>query len=235
VRGQLRISGSRPRSLLASRGLASAFFCDPLVTSRTLEQHLVASAELAGVPAEERAALVGDALARTKLESFRRTKLDKASGLVRRGAHLAAALATGAGTLVLSDPAEDLEQEAALAFVAAVMAAIDDKAYLVFRGRAAGGPRTEDRALVFQGGSLVAEGAPSELAAQKRTYAVRLAGDPAAFLAALAARSFAHEPLGPGYVRLTFPEGEGTHAAFALAEETGVIITELAPIALGFS
>lgn len=231
TRGQLRIRGSRPRSMLERGELATAFFTDLLESPRTVEDHLHASAELAGTPRDARDGHVTEALTRMKLDAFRRTKLDKASGMVRRGAHLAAALATGAGTLVLSDPEEDLDAEAARGFVLTVEKAIADKEHLVFRGKAA--PiGSYDHALVFSGGTLVAAASPQALAVEGRTFFLRLRGDPAAFVDGATARAWKPEPLGPAYLRITLPEDTGTHAAFALAVETNVTITELAPVFL---
>ena len=230
-RGQLRIRGSRPRGLLERGELATAFFTDLLESSRTVEEHLHASAELAGTEKARRDALVLEALTRLKLEAFRKTKLEKASAMVRRGTHLAAALATGAGTLVLSDPEEDLDSEAARGFVLTVEKAIADKEHLVFRGRQMPGPAGSfDHVLVFSGGTLIAEGAPAELALAKRTFFVRLAGDAAAFVEGSAARGWRPESLGPAYLRITLPDDTGTHAAFALAEEAGTCVTELSPV-----
>ncbi len=232
-RGQLRIRGSRPRALLSRGELATAFFTDLLESSRTVLDHLHASADLAGTANAQRDALVADALTRMKLDAFRGTKLEKASAMVRRGTHLAAALATGAGTLVLSDPAEDLDSEAARGFVLTVEKAVADKDHLVFRGKelAAIGSAF-DLALVFSGGTLIAQGAPAELAAATRTFFLRLAGDPAAFLSACTELAWKPEALGPSYLRITLPDETGTHAAFAVAAETGVIITELSPVLL---
>jgi energy-coupling factor transporter ATP-binding protein EcfA2 len=175
---------------------------------------------------------VNDALVRMKLDAFRKTKLEKASAMIRRGTHLAAALATGAGILVLSDPEEDLDAEAARGFVATVTKAIADKEHLVFRGKTAP-VGSYDLALVFSGGTLIAEGTPEELAAATRTFFVRLSGAPAMFVEQATAREWKPEQLGPAYLRITLPEGTGTHAAFALASETEVTITELSPVAVG--
>ena len=230
-RGQLRIRGARPRGLLTRGELATAFFTDPLESSRTVKDHLHASAELAGVEKARRDALVTEALTRMKLEAFAKTKLEKASAMVRRGTHLAAALATGAGTLVLSDPEEDMDSEAARGFVLTVEKAIADKDQLVFRGRHAPMARAAfDLVLVFSGGTLIAQGAPAELALATRTFFVRLSGDAAAFVEASAGRSWQPESLGPSYLRVTLPDDTGTHAVFALAKDAGVCVTELSPV-----
>lgn len=230
-RGQLRIDESRPRSMLQRGELAGVFFTDPLESPRTVADHLHASAELAGVPKDERDALCKNALERTRLDAFRTTKLEKASAMVRRGAHLAAALATGAGTLVMSDPAAELDTEGARTFVLAVNQATADKRTIVFRGRARVGDvgLLGDRVLVFSGGTLLTMGTPAELMAQRRTFFVRLAGDPRPFLGEVSRRTWGVESLGPDYVRMTLPDNVDTSAAFLLAEETGVVITELLP------
>ena len=211
ARGQIRILGSRPRSLLERGELATVFFTDPLESGRTVLDHLHASAELAGASSSRRDGLVNDALARTKLESHRRMKLAKASGLVRRGAHLAAALATGASTLVLSDPVEELEPEAAHTFLAALTEATAGKARITFHGqpgRLAADLAPNDLALVFFGSTLAAQGTARELIAQTRTYAVHLAGDVTAFSKELTERAWDPISLGPGYLRITLPKAK---------------------------
>jgi ABC-type multidrug transport system ATPase subunit len=240
VRGQIRVFGSRPRSALERTEIATVHFGASLESPLSVLDYCRSSAELAGVPKARRDVLAREAIARTKLETFTTMKLAKASLLVRRGALLAGALATGAPTLVLSDPAEGLETDVARGFARTVAQAIDDKSYLMWKGRA----RTNDpsasfadEALVFSGSTVVAQGPPEEIASSTRTFVLRVEGAPdasTALIAALEERGAKIDALGPAAFRLTLPEGTGTRAVFEAADGRDATVTELSPIAAGF-
>jgi ABC-type multidrug transport system ATPase subunit len=240
VRGQIRILGSRPRSALERTEIASVYFGAALESTLTVIDYCRSSAELAGVPAARRDVMARDAMARTKLETFATTKLAKASLLVRRGALLAGALATGAPTLIISDPAEGLETEVARGFSRTVAQAVDDKSYVMWKARA----RTNDpsasfvdEAIVLAGSTVAAQGPPEEIASSTRTFVLRLEGQAeaaTAILETLRERGAKIDTLGPAAFRLTLPEGTGTHAVFEAADGRDALVTELSPIAAGF-
>jgi hypothetical protein len=91
-----------------------------------------------------------------------------------------------------------------------------------------------DDAIVVAGSAVVAQGAPAEIAAAERTYAVRVVGPVEPFVARVAARG-AEVTRAQG-MEVTLALGPLTTTdVLAIAEEMGAVVVELAPIARGLS
>ena len=241
VRGEIRVEGASPRTAVSGGIAACAPLDPPMPPAWTVLQYVTWSARLAGHPKGTARDMAAQALERVHLARVAGTKLGGVAPETRRGTVLAAALATGARTLLLEDPLPGLPSEAARPFARVVARALDDHRAVIFAGRmplesplALGA----DEALVIDGAVVSAQGAPGELAARERTVALRVHGDVAAFARAVDARGGrAQVTTGappPVHVRVEL----GPLAArdlLRIAGECQAVVVELRPLARTFA
>jgi len=190
-RGELRVEGmAAPQAIRA--GIVACAPLDPLLPAEwTVFQYATWSARLAGHERATASALATDALGRMQIEPMNKAKLGAASLAVKRAVVLAAALATGAGTLLVEDPTAGLSGEAAHLLARATVRALDDRLTAMFAARvplesplALGA----DEAIVVDGSQVTVQGAPAEVAAAEGTLALRVQGNVDAFQRAVQAQ-----------------------------------------------
>jgi ABC-2 type transport system ATP-binding protein len=241
VRGALRIEGRLPLEAVRA-GIAAGAPLDPPMPPRwTVRQYVTWSARLAGHPRAVARGLADDATRRMVLGATTRAKLGTAATSVRRATVLAAALATGATTLLIEDPIAGLPADAAPQFARTLVRAVADRRTIFFGGRM----RLEspvalaaDEAIVVFGSHVAAQGAPAEIAAADRAFALRVAGDVRAFAEAVkASGGRLREGIGgtpPSRVSVDLGP-LATRDLLRIAEESKAVVLELRPISLAFA
>jgi ABC-type multidrug transport system ATPase subunit len=240
-RGELLVEGRTPLRAVRDGVVASAPLDPPLPPSWSPLRYVEWSARLAGHRRVAAADLAAEALTRLKLEGTMRVRLAKATPAVRRATVLAAALATGASTLLIEDPVAGLPPETERSFARIVVRALEGRRAVFFAGRVSlESPvaLAADEALVVDGSRVEAQGAPGELAARERAFALRVVGDVRAFVQSLAARGARLlSPLdaaNPG--RLSVELGEfGTRELLGIAASCDAVVLELRPLARAFA
>ncbi len=190
-RGEIRVEGMAPIDAVRARIAAGAALDPPMPPTWTPRRYVEWSARLAGHGRAEARELAAEAIARTKLEPVADARLRLAALATRRATVIAAALATGATTLLLEDPLPGLPAETAPAFARVLARACSDRRTAFFAGRV---PLESpialdaDEAIVLCGSSVAAQGAPAEIAADERSFSLRIVGDVGAFARAVAER-----------------------------------------------
>jgi ABC-type multidrug transport system ATPase subunit len=241
ARGDLFVEGIAPREAICSGRAACAPLDPPLPGTWTVIQYALWSARLAGHERAPALALATDALARLQVTSMAQTKLAAATPAVKRATVLAAALATGATTLLVEDPVLGLPSETGHVLARIAARALEDRHTVVFAARVpleSPLALAADEAMIVDGSQLVAQGAPGELAARERTLALRVHGELGAFVRAVEACG-GHVVVAPGafppaYVRLEL----GPLAArdlLRIAAESDAVVVELRPLARPFA
>ncbi len=234
-RGRIGVDGEEPRAAAAAGTLAGAPLDPPMPPSWTLRRGVGESAARVGHPPAERERLVRDALAAMRLEGLATALLGKSMVHVRRGAVVAAALATGARTIVVEDPLAGFTDEASRGFGRVLVGALEDRSWMVFAGRAPlGSPfgTHAEEALVVLGSSLVAQAAPAEIAVRESAYVIRVAGPREEFAAALEGRGVRVDIRGDAF--MVDVGSRTTTVLFEVARDTGAVIVDLRPLAGGF-
>ena len=241
VRGALRVEGRLPLEAVRA-GIAAGAPLDPPMPPRwTVRQYVTWSARLAGHPRPVARNLADDALGRMVLGTVARAKLGTAVTSVRRATVLAAALATGATTLLIEDPTTGLSAEAGPQFTRIMVRAVADRRTIFFAGRM----RLEspvalaaDEAIFLFGSHVAAQGAPAEIAAADSAFALRVSGDVRAFTEAVKASGASlrgETGRGPPS-RVTVDLGPlATRDLLRIAEESRAVVLELRPISLAFA
>jgi ABC-type multidrug transport system ATPase subunit len=238
TRGVMRVNGQDPLEAVRSGAAAGAPLDPPLPPGWTLRQYVAWSAGLAGRGAEEARAAADEALEGLKLAALAKDRLSTLAPAARRGAVVAAALATGAGVILVEDPAAGLPPEAGRSFSRIVVRALADRRSVVFAGRA----RLDtplalaaDEALVVEGSRLVAQGPPAEIAASEGAFFVRIGGDAHAFVEAMEARGGKVVSPDAQASVMTVELGElGTLDLLRIAAESNAVVLELRPVARAF-
>jgi len=241
ARGGLRIEG-RPPIEAVRAGVAAGAPLDPPMPPRwTIRQYVTWSARLAGHGRGPAKDLAGDAIARMVLGAVAGTKLGKAVTAVRRATVLAAALATGATTLLVEDPTAGLPADDVPRFARVVVRALTDRRTLFFAGRLrleSPAALAADEAIVVFGSHVAAQGAPGEIAATERSFALRVVGDVRAFAGAVNAEGghVRGETDGAASSRVSVDLGPlATRDLLRIAGATNSVVLELRPIALAFA
>jgi ABC-type multidrug transport system ATPase subunit len=239
--GELCIEGRSPIDAMRARSAASAPLDPPLPRRWTVDQYVTWSARLAGHGRSDGARLATDALARMQLASSASTRLGIAGASLRRATVLAAAVATGAGVLLVEDPLAGLADDAARPLARVTARAFADRRTVIFASRLpleSPFALAADEALVIDGSQVAAQGPPAEVAADGRTLALRVVGDVDAFARAILemggnAIVTAGTPP-PVHMRVEL----GPIAARDLvqvAEDLRAVVLELRPIARAFA
>ncbi len=243
-RGQLLVAGMTPLDAVRARVMACAPLDPPLPPRWTVDEYATWSARLAGQRRVAARARAAEAIERLGLASFGATRLGGATATIRRGAVLAAALATGASILLLEDPAFGLAGELGHAFARAVVDGLSDRrvAFFAASARLDSPPAmAADEAIVMDGSSVVSQGSPAAIAAAERDFGLRVEGDITAFVTALraaggelltepattATASASHVTVSLGALR--------TGDLLRIAEESNAVVIELRPLARAFA
>jgi len=240
-RGEILVEGASPREAVSGGVAACAPLDPPMPPAWTVLQYVTWSARLAGHPKATARAMAGEALGRMHLGTVAGTRLGAVAPATRRGTVLAAALATGAGTVLVEDPLTGLPSEAARPFARVIARALSELRVAVFAGRMpleSPLALAADEALIIDGADVSAQGAPGELAASERTVALRVHGDAAAFARAVEA--------GGGHAVVTAGSPPPVHVRVELgplaardllriASECEALVVELRPLARSFA
>jgi len=235
--GELRTSGLSPLQAVSQRVAASAPVDAPLPPSWKAEEYVSWSARLAGHGKDDAHALTRDAFRLLKADGMRGRKIRQLSLEARRALVIAAALATGAKTLLLEDPLRGLSEEEARQLARHIVRATAGVQLVVFASRASlASPLAidADEAMVIDGTRVVAQGAPAEIAARERSYAVRVQGETAEFARAVQRRGARIEG---GGALFTVDLGDTLRVNDLLdaAAVSGAVVLELSPLSLAFS
>jgi ABC-type multidrug transport system ATPase subunit len=239
--GELRVDGVLPR-VASRRAVAAAAERDPPLPPRwTILQYVRWSARLSGLSGARAELAAGGAIDRMELAAFAAARLRAVGLALRRATVIAAALATEAPVVLLEDPFAGLLDEVARTFSRTVTQAVADRRAVVFAGRLPlDSPvvLAADEAIVVDGSRVVAQGAPTHVAARENSFAVRVAGDAAPLAEALAhhgGRVLASDSSGAD-ARFTVDLGAlRTRDLLRLAQESGSVVLELRPLARIFA
>jgi ABC-type multidrug transport system ATPase subunit len=241
ARGALRVEDAEPATAAQGGAIACAPLDPSLPPDWTVAQYARWSARLAGRTRSEAASLATDALERLQLAPAARTKLAVAALPVRRGAVLAAALATGAKTILVEDPTPGLADEAARPLARVLSRAVAGRRSVIFAARIAlDSPLAlaADEALVFDGSRVAAQGAPAEIAAAERTLLLRVHGNAIGFARAVeGAGGRADVTTGappPAHVQVHLGP-LAPRDLLRIAAESSAVVVELRPLARSFA
>jgi ABC-type multidrug transport system ATPase subunit len=236
ARGTIKIAGDEPCAAVDAGKLASAALDPPLPPKWSALEYVTWGARLAGHDAR-----AANASARSALEALGvppTPKLAVAPLAHRRAIVLAAALATSAPTLVVEDPGVGLGGDVARALYRALARAIEGRSLVLF---AATLPLDSplameiDDALVVRASHVVAQGAPAEIAARERAYAVRATGD-VDELVKLVEDGGGLVTRGPdGEMSIDLGAELKPRDLFALAEDARAVLVEVLPLGRAFS
>jgi ABC-2 type transport system ATP-binding protein len=235
--GEVRVAGVAARTA-ARMGIAAGAPCDPPFPPRwTVREYVTWSARVAGHGLRDARALAEQALAEMKMFAVEAARLSEASVQTRRATSIAAALATGAEVILLEEPALGLPDDTARNFARIVLRALDKRAWAVFAARLpleSPFAMDADEAVLVLGGTVVAQGAPAELAARDHTYAVRLLGAADDFARLATERGARVSGAGP---ELTIDLGESLAVSDLLraATEAQATVLELRPLSHAFA
>jgi ABC-2 type transport system ATP-binding protein len=235
-RGEVRVLGEPARDRLARNEIAGAPLDPPLPPAWSARRYVECSARLAGKSGAEARQRAKDAMAVLRMDKYAETPFRSVAPAVRRAAVLAAALATGPKVVVLEDPMRGLDEPVRRSLGHMVAEALRPYSWILFSGRLpldAPLALEAEWAVVISGSRPVAEGQPAEIASRDGAFAVRLAGDRAAFVELLRSRGVRVDGAGES---LTVDLGRdvGTGDLLRMAEETRTLIVELRPLAGAF-
>jgi len=233
TRGSLRVAGVSPREALAAGNVALAELDPALPETWTPKALCTWSARLGGVAQREARARADRAIGKMKLESSAERTMKSLTLAARRATVLASAIATGATTLVIDDPAPGLADDSARALARIAAEALDDVSWVLVTGRLAiaspFGLHADDAVVIGPAG-VVAQGAPAEIAARERTYALRVIGSAHA-LAERAREKGATADAKDRELVVELGPGMTTADLFVIAREVAVTIVSLRPVA----
>jgi ABC-type multidrug transport system ATPase subunit len=244
ARGELRVAGEEPLDALRAAAAAGAPLDPPLPATWTVRQYVAWSARLVGHARGTAGALADEAIERMKLGSYANSKLAAAAVAARRGTVIAAALATGAGVLLIEDPCAALPADGARAFARIVVRALSDRRMVVFAPRLSlDSPiaLAAEEAIVIDGSRVVAQGAPAEIAAGESAFVLRVGGDARAFVSAVEAQggrllATGDEPPDPRRDSIAIDLGTlRTLDVLRIAAASNAVVLELRPLARAFA
>jgi ABC-type multidrug transport system ATPase subunit len=239
-RGSLLIDGEPSRSALALNLVAGAPLDPPLPPTWTPRSYTSWSSRLAGHTAPDAGERTDRALDRLAMTAVANLPLRGLPLHIRRATVIAAALATGARTLVLEDPTAGLPDEIARTFGRIVLDALGEAPFIVFAGRApldAPISLAADEAILLNGSAVAAQGPLRDLAAHEATYAVRVVGESARFAELVRARGGVVNHGAEGALMTVHLAGDckRTRDLLDAADEAKAVLVELRPIARAFA
>jgi ABC-2 type transport system ATP-binding protein len=235
--GEVLVRGVAARDA-ARAGSAAGAPCDPpLPPGWTPRDYVTWSARIAGHRRGDAQALAAQAIAEMKMAAIQGERLASATTQTRRATSIAAALATGAETILLEEPLAGLADDSARHFARIVLRALGRRAWVVFAARLpleSPFAMDADEAAVVLGGRVVGQGAPAELAARDRAYAVRMIGGADEFARLASERGARVSGAGP---ERTVDLGESLAVSDLLraAREAQATILELRPLSHAFA
>jgi ABC-type multidrug transport system ATPase subunit len=235
--GELLTGGIKPEDAVRARVAAGAPIDPPLPPSWTSQEYVTWSARLAGHAKRDAVARADDLLGRLKLDSLGSLRLRHVPLPARRAVVVAAALATGATTLFLEDPVRGMAEDAARTFARVVLRATAGLRMVVFSPRSSlASPFAidADEVLMMDGKSVLAQGAPAEVAARDRSYALRLHGGRVDFARLAEKRGARVSGRGPSYT-VDLGETLRPNDLLDVAAAAGAVILELRPLAHAFA
>jgi ABC-type multidrug transport system ATPase subunit len=159
-------------------------------------------------------------------------RLGAADQAVKRAAMIAAALATGAGTLLVEDFTSGMPDAAARSLARLFVTACKGRRWILFAGQLAlASPLGlhADEAWLFVDGRLVASGPPAEIATRDRCFSVRTRGDGEALASRLRERGATVES-DADCLTVTLPEELTTLDLVRIATAQNVLVLELLPV-----
>ncbi len=206
----------------------------PLPPQWTMTEYVVWSARIAGrgQSAVDARARARDAIERLRLTELAAVKNASLSQHARRATLLAAAIATGAGTILVEDPTAGLGDEVARTYAKFVAEALEGLSSIVFATRLAlTSPLalSADDAVVVSAARVEAHGPPAEIAVSERRFLVRIVGSVDGLAALITGRGGKLEAHG-AYVLLDLGGSLTTGEVLGMTLETGSTILELRPL-----
>jgi ABC-2 type transport system ATP-binding protein len=232
-RGDVLVRGETAGAAVVASRVAGAPLDPPLPPRWTARAYATWSARLSGRGAKEAQRWAANAIERLKMAKMADEPLRTAPPHGKRAAVIAAAIATGSPVIFLEDPLAGLADTVARSFGRILVEALADRAWAVFAPRvsiASAIALAADEALLVEGSSVTAQGAPAELAARTRTYALKVHGAPDDFAHAAEARG-AVVTRGPSRLLVDLGASLGTRDLLAMAIETRTVIVEMSPLA----
>ena len=166
------------------------------------------------------------------LLALRDVRASRLPPLAHRATLTAAALATGAEVIVLSDPLSGLSDEHAAFYAAQLVTALEGRAWIVLAPRVPlGSPLAlaADEAIVLSADAVLAQATPVALAAAERRFALCIEGPLAAIAPTLESRSVRVEARG-GSLVIDLGEHMTTRELVTLCAAAGVAVVELVPL-----
>jgi len=197
--GSLRVAGVDPEQGLRQSVIAAAPLDPPLPARFTARKYVECSAALAGLDRRAASAAADRALTALQMGAVADKPIGSSVAHARRATVVAAALATGARTVLLQDPTVGLPDDAAQVFGETLLGATSGCRTLLFVGQGQlDSPlvRRATSALTFAAGRLLAQGSPEDLAAQSSRVQARVVGNADALTEALAGLGLAPEWVG---------------------------------------
>jgi ABC-type multidrug transport system ATPase subunit len=234
--GEVRVRGVAARRAARSGIVAGAPVDLPLPPQWTAREYLTWSARISGHRKKDATALAEEALTRMKMVGSAGEKLSGASLETRRSVSIAAALATGAETILLEDPLASLSGDAARQLARIVLRALEGRGWAIFAARLPlESPFAMDasEAVVVAGNRVLAQGAPAELASRERAYALKVLGHSEDFARVARARGARVSGIGAD---LTVDLGPlAVSDLLRVAAEVEATVLELEPVAYALS
>ncbi len=235
ARGTILLDGKMPHEAMLAGDVAHAPR-DPRTPDEWTPRTLISwSARLMGMNGAEARTSANHAITKLGLTEMADRKLATLPLGAKRATSIAAALATKATTLVIDDPSPGLTDDAARTLERIAADALDDVKWILLTGRLSlaspFGLRADDAVLLGPEG-VVAHGAPAEVAAKDRVYALRVVG-PAQALADLVRARGATASAKDRELEVELSADMTTRDLFSMASEASVTIVSLRPIANG--
>ena len=237
ARGALRVAGADPLVAVREAIVAGAPLDPPLPPEWTPRDYVTWSARLVGLSprdARTRAAVTLDAL---KMSAISSAPLRTCPLHLRRATVAAAAMATGASTIVLEDPTAGLSGAAGHHFSRALCQALAERSWLLFCARmplASPFGMHADEAIVLTDSTVAAQGALGELASREKSYALRVAGRADHFAEKAEARGVRVVRYG-AHLMVDLGASLRTRDLFDAADESSSVIVELRSLARAFA
>lgn len=225
------------RAAVRSGGAAGAPLDSALPPKWTAREYVTWSARICGSTRKDARSLADQAIERMQMNAVADVPLAASSTETRRATSIAAALATGAKTVLLEEPTRGLADDVARNFARVLIRALEGCGWAVFASHvplASPLAMDADEAIVIAGDLVVAQGAPAELATRERAYAVRVLGRADDFSRLASSRGARVSGQG---AELTIDLGESLAVSDLLraAQDAQATILELRPLAHAFA
>lgn len=209
----------------------------PLYAEMRVDEYLRHRAVLKGVPARERAACIDAAVVQAGIADARTRIIGQLSKGYRQRVGLADALLHRPEVLILDEPTDGLDPNQRRD-VLRLVGELGEARTVVLSTHIL--PEVEsvcDRVVILDGGRVIAEGRPAELARGELDVQIVARGDRAALVAAVrgveGVTQVADEPIEDGVVRLRVSSSRDVREALAAAVTSAGALRELRAAAVG--